>query len=155
MRRAAHLRHAGGHGALLVRGVARDRAGAGPRLPLSELLDRQRRLVKECPADMTRPLRHLLLVLALLLSQHAAMLHGLTHAEHDFAVAAQHGGKAPALNHGIDVCAAFGALAHALGNAVVTQPSACLQADAQVAGFDIIPAVTRVVFDSRAPPLSA
>ena len=104
---------------------------------------------------MTRILRPLLLVLALLFSQHAAMLHGLAHAEHDLAAASQHGGKAPALNHGSDICAAFGALAHALGNAATPQADTCTQAGAQLAGFDVIPAVTRIVFDSRAPPLSA
>ena len=104
---------------------------------------------------MTKLLRPLLLVLALLFSQHAAMLHGLAHAERDLAAASQHGGKAPALNHGSEVCAAFGALAHALGNAATPQAVACAQADAQLADFEVIPAVTRIVFDSRAPPLSA
>lgn len=104
---------------------------------------------------MTRLLRPLLLAAALLFSQHAAMLHGLAHAEQEVSLAVQHGGKTPALNHGIDVCAAFGALAHALGNAAVSVPAAAGQTGALFASFDIAPAVTRIVFDSRAPPLSA
>jgi len=104
---------------------------------------------------MTKFLRPLLLAAALLFSQHAAMLHGLAHAKHELALAAQHEGKAPALNHGSDVCAAFGALAHALGNAAVARPGECSRADVQSASFDVLPAVTRIVFDSRAPPLSA
>jgi len=83
------------------------------------------------------------------------MLHGLAHAEQEVALATQHGGKAPALKHGNDVCAAFGALAHALGNAVAALPATREQAGAQAANFDIVPAETRIVFDSRAPPLSA
>jgi hypothetical protein len=104
---------------------------------------------------MKKFLRPLLLIAALLFSQHAAMLHGHAHAEHELALASQPGGKAPALNHGSDVCAAFGALAQALGNAAVTQPGECSRADAPIASFAVVPAVTRVVFDSRAPPLSA
>jgi hypothetical protein len=104
---------------------------------------------------MKKVLRLLLLIAALLFSQHGAMLHGLAHAEHDLALATQHGGKAPALSHGSDVCAAFGALAQALGNAAVAQPGECSRADTPIASFTVLHAVTRVVFDSRAPPLSA
>ena len=100
-------------------------------------------------------LRPLLLVAALLLSQHAAMLHGLAHAEHELALASQQGGKAPALNHGSDVCAAFGALAQALGNAAVAQAGERGRIATPIASFTVIPAVTRIGFDSRAPPLSA
>jgi hypothetical protein len=100
-------------------------------------------------------LRPLLLVAALLFSQHAAMLHGLAHAEHEVALASQPGGKAPALKHGSDVCAAFGALAHALGNAAAAPSVVCPRAIAQAESFYAVAAVTRVVFDSRAPPLSA
>jgi len=100
-------------------------------------------------------LRPLLLVAALLFSQHAAMLHGLAHAEQEIALASQHGGKAPALKHGSDVCAAFGALAYALGNAATALPTTGELAGAQAANFDAVPAVTRIAFDSRAPPLSA
>jgi hypothetical protein len=104
---------------------------------------------------MPRLLRTLLVVVALLFSQHAAMLHGLAHAEHDIALATQPGGKAPTLDHGIDVCAAFGALAHALGSAASAQPQICAQAGTRRTAFFSVPAATRIGFDSRAPPLSA
>ena len=104
---------------------------------------------------MTRPLRYLLLVVALLFAQHAAMLHGLAHAQHEIALTSQPAGKAPALNHGADVCAAFGALAHALGNAGTTQSDAAPAFDGFSQQFQSAPAVTRIGFDSRAPPLSA
>jgi hypothetical protein len=79
MRGAIRLRHAGRPGALLVRIAARDRARTARRLPLPGLLDSRCRLSKE----MTRLLRTLLLVAALIFSQHAALLHGLAHAEHE------------------------------------------------------------------------
>ena len=106
-------------------------------------------------AKMKQFLRPLLLIAALLFSQHAAMLHGLAHAEHDLALATQHGGKAPALNHGSDVCAAFGALAQALGNATRVQDSGFALANAYVIAFASAPTTTRIVFDSRAPPFSS
>jgi hypothetical protein len=102
-----------------------------------------------------RLLRPLLLVAALLFSQHAAMLHGLTHAQHDLALATLPEGKAPALDHGSDVCAAFGALAHALGNAAAPLSTGCAQGDVLSGSFTSAPVVPRIVFDSRAPPLSA
>jgi len=102
---------------------------------------------------MSRPLRCLLLVVALLFSQHAAMLHGLSHVQHDIALATHDHGKAPpALDHGVNVCAAFGALAHALGNAVVATPGACAQVLAQAVSNHGVLAAPRTVFDSRAPP---
>ncbi len=104
---------------------------------------------------MRKFLRPLLLVVALLFSQHAAMLHGLAHAEHDLAVASHQDDSSPALGHDIDVCAAFGALAHALGNATATRSSACVGVVTDFAAFEIVPASTRIVFDSRAPPVSA
>jgi hypothetical protein len=133
-----------------VRLPARDRAGTGPRLPLPRLPFGGYRL-----GEMKKFLRPILLIAALLFSQHAAMLHGLAHAEQEVALAAQHGGKAPALKHGSDVCAAFGALAYALSNASAVLPASLEQAGAQVTGFDVVPALTRIVFDSRAPPFSA
>jgi hypothetical protein len=102
-----------------------------------------------------RLLRPLLLVFALLFSQHAALLHGLAHAEHEVALAATHDGKAPALDHSLDVCAAFGSLAHALGNGVVAPPAVCATIGSHTGTFASVPAVTRVGFDSRAPPHSA
>jgi len=104
---------------------------------------------------MTRLLRPLLLAAALLFSQHAALLHGLAHAEHEIALASHADGKAPALDHGVDVCAAFGALAQALGNATVAPQRASARVVAQFTAFAAAPATTRIVFDSRAPPLSA
>jgi hypothetical protein len=99
-------------------------------------------------------LRSLLLVAALLFSQHAAMLHGLAHAEHEVALAEQGEGKAPALGHGVDECAAFFALSYALGNAAVAPRFAGLHPDLVIAALETPAAVTRIVFDSRAPPLS-
>jgi hypothetical protein len=104
---------------------------------------------------MRKLLRSLLLVTALLLSQHAGLLHGLAHAEHDVALAAGHGGDAPALDHGLDTCAAFGALAHALTGAAVSARGEFEGMQAGVVALAAAPAPTRVGFDSRAPPLSA
>lgn len=104
---------------------------------------------------MTRPLRFLLLVAALLASQHAALLHGLAHAKFEIALAAQEGEKSPALDHGVDVCAAFGALAHALGNAVATAPCAEPRVTDHSTTPDSAFAAARIVFDSRAPPYLA
>jgi hypothetical protein len=104
---------------------------------------------------MTRLLRSLLLIAALLFSQHAALLHGLAHAGHDIEVAQSSGDDAPALDHGADVCAAFGALAHALGNFA----DASLVAFVPPSATPVLPpafaVAARIVFDSRAPPLSA
>lgn len=104
---------------------------------------------------MNQLLRRLLLIAALLFSQHAALLHGMAHAEHEVALASHDQDSAPALDHGLDDCAAFGVLAQALGNAAMPQPGAAGRASAPLIDFDFAPAVTRVVFDSRAPPLSA
>jgi hypothetical protein len=104
---------------------------------------------------MTRLLRPLLLAAALLISQHAAMLHGIAHAAHEVELASSAGGKAPALDHGADVCAAFGALAHALAGTTAVQPEGDRTAQARGAPFQSFTAATRVVFDPRAPPHSA
>lgn len=103
---------------------------------------------------MTRLLRPLLLVAALLFSQHAALLHGFAHAEHELALASHEDEGAPALDHGLDVCAAFGALAHALGNAAVTLQGADAPVPALLASLSPAAVITRIVFDSRAPPFS-
>jgi hypothetical protein len=100
-------------------------------------------------------LRSLLLVVALLFSQHAAMLHGLAHAQHDVALAEHGGGKAPALDHGVDECAAYFAFAHALGNAAVSPLFASINSHLAVVAIETPAVATRIVFDSRAPPLSA
>jgi hypothetical protein len=104
---------------------------------------------------MTRPLRSLLLIAALLFSQHAALLHGLVHAEHEVALASHKDGTVPALDHGLDVCAAFGALAHALGNAIAEPRHATAPVLAQSAACAAAEAATRIAFDSRAPPHSS
>ena len=101
---------------------------------------------------MRRLLRRLLFAAALLFSQHAAMLHGMAHAQHEVALAEQGSGKAPALGHGADKCVAFGALAHALGNATIAQPAGCVQPGARFVARESVPAATRIAFDSRAPP---
>ncbi len=105
---------------------------------------------------MTRLLRPLLLFAALLFSQHAALLHGLAHAEHELALASNEQEEgAPALDHGAEVCAAFGALAHALDNATQPLPCAAAPVAAHLASFSPAAETTRIHFDSRAPPYSA
>ena len=101
---------------------------------------------------MRQLLRRLLLAAVLLFAQHAAMLHGLAHAQHEVALAEQGNGKAPALGHGADKCVAFSALAHALGNAAIAQPAGCILAGAPAVAHESVPAATRIAFDSRAPP---
>jgi hypothetical protein len=100
---------------------------------------------------VTRALRHLLFAVALLFSQHAAMLHGLSHAQHDVALAKQ-GGKAPPLGHNLHVCAAFGALAQAVGGCAA---AFSVETTAVAAGAPLArgrSAALRIVFDPRAPP---
>lgn len=104
---------------------------------------------------MKKFLRPLLLIAALLFSQHAAMLHGLAHAGHDIAVTHHQDGKAPALDHGTDVCAAFGALAHALGDVAFASFVALVRTTAAPGLPPALCVVARIVFDSRAPPYSA
>jgi hypothetical protein len=104
---------------------------------------------------MKSSMRALLLIAALLFSQHAAMLHSLTHAQHDVALAAHDEGKAPALGHGTDECVAFFALSHALGNAAVAPQFASVNPGLATFALETPAVATRVVFDSRAPPLSA
>lgn len=104
---------------------------------------------------MRNALRALLLAAALLISQHAAMLHGFAHAEHEIALASHDDGKAPMLDHGVDACSAFAAFAHGLGNSVAVQPCPGSWIAAVPATFNAATAATRIAFDSRAPPLSA
>lgn len=103
---------------------------------------------------MTRLLHRLLLVAALLFAQHAALLHGLAHAEQDIEVAQRGGDEEPALDHGADVCAAFGALTHALGSFAGASCSAGADIVAVAAPFSSFVLLARIVFDSRAPPFS-
>ena len=104
---------------------------------------------------MKGALRTLLLVAALLFSQHAAMLHGLAHAGHEIALASHDNGKAPALDHGADTCAAFAAFAHGLGSSVAAHSCAGSWTASIPAAFNAATAITRIAFDSRAPPLPA
>lgn len=104
---------------------------------------------------MTSSFRALLFIVALLFSQQAAMLHGLAHAQHDVALAELGEGKAPALGHGIDECVAYFALAHALGNAAAAPHFTSVHPDLAVVALETPAVGTRIVFDSRAPPLSA
>ena len=106
-------------------------------------------------AILRRLLPLLALTIALLFSQHAALLHGMAHAEHDLALAAGHDGDAPALDHGLDTCAAFGALAQVLAGAAVSASCEFQSVRAPAVALTAAPAATRVGFDSRAPPLSA
>ena len=101
---------------------------------------------------MRKLLRPLLFAAALLFSQHAAMLHGLVHAQHDVALAEQGKSNAPALGHGADKCVAFSALAYAISNATVAQADAERDPNARAAAPETVPVATRIVFDSRAPP---
>src|SRR5262245_52231831 len=103
---------------------------------------------------MNRFLRPMLLIAALLFSQHAAMLHGLAHADHDVAAAALGDGQAPALDHGADVCAVFGALTHALGSFVGASCAAGSGIVAVSTPSSSLVLLSRIVFDSRAPPFS-
>ena len=104
---------------------------------------------------MRNLLRSLLLAAALLFSQHAAILHGLVHAQHDVALAGHGTGKAPALGHGIDQCVAYSALTHALGCAAIAPKLARVHADLAVVALETPAVSPRIAFDSRAPPLSA
>jgi hypothetical protein len=102
---------------------------------------------------MNLPLRHLLLAAALVLAQQAAQLHVLSHLKHDLLKAERHGQCIPPVDHSPEQCIAF----HAVGSAL---PSLGLVLESsQVAlptktPFDLpLPSVSRIEFDSRAPPL--
>lgn len=101
---------------------------------------------------MRKLLRSLLLAAALLFSQHAAMLHGLVHAQHDVALAEQSKNSTTALGHGADKCVAFGALAYALSNTAIPHAAAGGNPDTRTAARETVPVPARIVFDSRAPP---
>jgi hypothetical protein len=96
--------------------------------------------------------RRLLLVAALLFGQHSVLLHGLTHATHEAALADHDNGALPALDHDSAKCAAYGALAHAMGGGTLPAVSAstpCSSYAATGLGEDVrAPAA----FDSRGPP---
>ena len=105
--------------------------------------------------SMTRFFPGLLLAAALLFAQQGVVLHSLDHAMHDAAVAAQGADHAPPLDHGKNKCAAYGAVCHAAAGwtAAVATP---VKHPFEVApGPSGIAVLTRVAFDSRAPPFSA
>lgn len=101
---------------------------------------------------MKRVMRHILLSLALLVTQHAVQMHALSHLGHDLAFA-QHGQKGtPPVGHPIEKCIAFQALGSALSSTSAAYAPAC-GALPTVAQFIVpLPFPPRIVFDSRAPP---
>lgn len=101
---------------------------------------------------MRGTLRHLLVALALLFSQQAALLHALSHLGHELRLAAQDGKGAPPVGHPAEQCLAF----HALDSALPVLALAC--EPPRVALSAATPFTLsllhppRIVFDSRAPP---
>lgn len=103
---------------------------------------------------MVGALRALFVIIAVLFAQHASLLHGLAHAQQDLALAAK-GGKAPALGHGTEVCAAFGALAHGIGCAVSpSAPTVGTETPVAHLGASVFP-VIQAAFAPRGPPTSS
>ena len=96
---------------------------------------------------MTRLARVLLLILALVWAQHGALLHALEHAAHEANVAA--------LDHEIEKCVAYDALAHALGDSHLAVSVSTPHPEIIAPAPCPVLASTRIVFDSRAPPHSA
>lgn len=101
---------------------------------------------------MSRSLRHLLIVAALLFAQFGHQHHGLSHALHDIAVAMYGEDGAPPLDHGLSQCVAY----QAVGPALI-QPAIPFAAEVPAVELLDPPALprvtrTRIVFDSRAPP---
>lgn len=101
---------------------------------------------------MRRALRHLLIALALLFSQQAAQLHGLSHLGHDLKAARQDGKGAPPVGHPAEQCLAF----HALDSALPILALGCEppRVELSAVAFFTLPLLhpPRIVFDSRAPP---
>jgi hypothetical protein len=101
---------------------------------------------------MSRVLRHLLIALALLFSQQAAQLHGLSHLRHDLKVANRDGKSAPPIGHPAEQCLAF----HALDSALPILAGQCEppRVELSVVASFTLPLLhpPRIVFDSRAPP---
>jgi hypothetical protein len=97
-----------------------------------------------------RILRHLLIAVALLLGQHAAQLHALSHVPHD----SRSGQKgAPASGHLGVQCLVFHSLDSALPNLACT-PRLQHAAPPTTAYFVLpLPLLARFEFDSRAPPI--
>jgi hypothetical protein len=97
----------------------------------------------------------LLLAAALLFAQQGVALHALDHAMHDAAVATHGENHVPPLDHGKSECVAYGAVCHAIGGWTAALVAPVKQSFAVTPGPSGIAVLTRVAFDSRAPPLSA
>ena len=101
---------------------------------------------------MSQILRRVLIAVALLLSQQAAQLHGLSHLGRDLAVLKGGDKGAPPIGHPTEQCLAFHALDSALQNPAPA-PELQFAAFPAVAYAAIpLPLPARIVFDSRAPP---
>jgi len=101
---------------------------------------------------MSCALRYVFFALALLVSQHAAQMHALSHLSYDLALA-KHGEKgAPPLNHPIEKCVAYHAVGTGISNTSAALGLSCITPPL-VAQF-VVPLLfpPRIVFDSRAPP---
>jgi hypothetical protein len=103
---------------------------------------------------VTRLARHLLIAAFLLFAQHAAQLHGLSHAFHDVAVA-EHGTDGAPLDHDAHKCVSFLAVGSAAPNAASHVVSSEVSLQLPPAAHRAYLPVSRIVFDSRAPPFSA
>ncbi|MSQ50763.1 MAG: hypothetical protein EXR28_02625 [Betaproteobacteria bacterium] len=102
---------------------------------------------------MNSMFRHILLALALLFSQQAAQLHGLSHAKSDLAAAMGGEKKAPPAGHPAEQCLAFHAVDSVLPGIAQVSLVAC-GLDESVVAFELpLFFGPRIVFDSRAPPL--
>ena len=104
---------------------------------------------------MTRFFPGLLLAAALLFAQQGVVLHSLDHAMHDAAVATQGEDQAPPLDHGKNKCVAYGAVCHATDGWTAAVVAPLEQPFEVTPGPSGIAVLTRVAFDSRAPPFSA
>jgi hypothetical protein len=102
---------------------------------------------------MNRILRHLLITVALVSTQHAVQQHALSHLKHD-GVMAERGGKCvPPVNHPAELCIALHAVDSALPALVLATdlPQISLPVPTPV---DLpLPFSPRIEFDSRAPPV--
>lgn len=101
---------------------------------------------------MRSTFRHLLIAVALVFAQQAALLHALSHLRQDL-VKAERGGKCvPPIGHPAERCIAFHAVDSALpGLALALEPPRV--ALPAVARFALpLPFSPRIEFDSRAPP---
>ena len=102
---------------------------------------------------MNRTFRHVIIAIALVLTQQAAQLHALSHLKRD-AVMAERGGKCvPPVSHPAEQCIAYHAVDSVLAALApaIDPPRVALPAIAPVPLP--LPFPPRIEFDSRAPPL--